>query len=922
MVKIKFIVNEKSYNTYVDENMTLLDYLRDELKLYGTKNGCGKAQCGACMVLINGEPKRSCSIKMSKIADKKIETIENLSKNGNLHPIQIGFIHSGAIQCGFCTPGMIMSAKALLDKNNNPSDIEIKNALKFNLCRCTGYISIINAVKMASKIIRGEEVEFINKNGGVGVSVIGKDQYSKAMGMPIYAADREFPNMLYGKIKYAEYPYARVKKINLENAKKIPGVVKILTSKDIPGKKTFGLLNPNQKIMVDENEEVLYIGDPIATVFANSLKIAEEAVNLIEVEYEVLEGIYDIDDALKENKPKLHKEKEIVGHTKIRRGNVEEAFERCDVVVEEEFDVPYVEHAYMEPEACVTLWDNLRNKLIVYMSHQGAYEARKMFAYTLSLNPDDIIINTTPAGGAFGGKEEPTIHIQCAMGTYYTKRPCKIVMTREESIMCSTKRHGEKIKMKYGCKKDGKFYAFKGRANIDCGAYDSLSGPVIFRSGVVMNGPYEVPYAYTDSIGYYTNKQPAGAFRGFGSTQVAFGSEILIDEMAHILNMDPFEIRLKNALKNDKQSITGQTMGGGIGLSRGLKAVQKRLNEIKNLYKTNDPNKKIGIGIASSYKNVGIGTGLVDGAGAIIEFTDNGEIVLKHGAVSMGQGPDTVMALILSEATGIPFSIIKVINNITPECPNGEETTASRQTYVSGNATKNAGILFKKELLNRIRNYFFIDTKNIEFKEEGILNKFNNTIISYNDVAKKIGKIKIEYNYIPPQTSPLAKDNLANDDNFIKYRIHYSYTYSTDAVILEADVNTGEYKILKIIASQDLGKAIHPLQSKGQVEGGVVMGLGYATSEEFITDKGFVVTNNLAKLKIPKINNIPDIEVILIEEPQLDGPFGAKGMGELPVNPVAPAISNALYDALGIRMKSLPITKEKILKELKKIKEK
>ena len=914
MIKTKFTVNGKAYDVEVDESQNLLSYLRDELGLYGTKNGCGKAQCGACTLILNGDAKRACTIKMSKVEGAQIETIENLAKDGELHPVQVGFVNTGAIQCGFCTPGMIMSAKALLDKNLNPTKQEIQNALKFNICRCTGYVAIINAVEMAAKIMRGEDVTYLPTEGGVGTSVIGKDVVQKAMGLPIYAEDREFPNMLYGKLKYTDHPHAIVKKIDVSKALEVPGVVRVLTADDVPGRKTYGLLNPHQPVMVGVGEKVRYIGDPIVTVLAESLAAAEAGAKLVEVEYEVLEGVYSVAEAIKENKPQIWDDKDISSHTKIRRGDTDKAFEECDVIVEDSFYVPRVEHAYLEIESCVTTMDN-NGAIHVFMSHQGAYDMRNMFLQSLNLPEDKVIMDTCPTGGGFGGKEEPTVHIQCALATLLTGRPCKIVMTREESLMVSTKRHAEIMTMKYGCKKDGTFHAFKGRADVESGAYFSLSGPVIFRSGVVMNGPYAVPYAHTDSIGHYTNLAPGGAFRGFGSTQVTFGAEILIDEMARKIGMDPFEIRMINALEDGKEGITGQTMGSGIGLKKSLEMVKARLDAVKDQYTPSAPGKKIGIGVASSFKNVGIGIGLHDGAGAIMELKSDGTIMLKHGAASLGQGPDTTFALIAAEATGIPYSKIDVINNMTPECPNGEETTASRQTFVTGNASKLCGEKFKSALAEKIVAAYGVKAEDIKYDAEGF--KAGSVAGSYKELVDKIGAFEVEYEYIPPQTSALNIDNTVKPGvDPVAYKIHYSYTFATHAVIVEVDEATGDYKILKIIAANDLGTAIHPLQAEGQIAGGVAMGVGYARSEEYLTKDGYPVTDSLAKCKLPKITEMPDMDIILVEEPQKEGPYGAKGMGELPVNPVAPAVSNAIYDAIGVRVKTLPITKEKVLEAI------
>lgn len=917
MIKTKFTVNGNAYDVEVDENQTLLNYLREELHLYGSKNGCGKAQCGACTLIINGDAKRACTVKMSKVEGTDIETIENLAKGGELHPVQLGFVHTGAIQCGFCTPGMIMSAKALLDKNINPTRAEIAAALKFNICRCTGYDAIFNAVEMAAKILRGEPVTYLAEEGGVGVSVIGKDTVAKAMGLPIYAEDREFPNMVYGKIRYTDHPSATVLKIDVSKAAAYPGVVKVATADDIPGRKTYGLLNPHQPVFVPEGGKVRYIGDPIAAVYAETQKAAEEAAKLIEIEYEVLNGVWSVEDALKDERFQIWNDEDILSHTKIRRGYTDKAFEACDVIVEDDFYVPNIDHAYMEIEACVTNMDNAGN-IHVHMCHQGAYDMRNMFVHTLAMPEEKIIMDTCPTGGGFGGKEEPTIHLQCAIGTVLTGRPCKMTMTREESLMVSTKRHAEKMHLKYGAKSDGTFYAFRGRCDVECGAYDSLSGPVIFRSGVTMNGPYEVPFAHTDSIGHYTNTPPGGAFRGFGSTQPCFGAEILIDQIARELNMDPFEIRMKNALDVGSQGITGQTMPTGIGLKKSLAMVKEQLEKVKDQYKPSAPGKKIGIGVASSYKNVGIGIGLHDGAGAIIELKKDGTVMLKHGAANLGQGPDSTMAQIVSTTTGIPYSKIDVISNITPECPNGEETTASRQTFVSGNACMHCAELFKLEMEKQIKEHYGITAANVIYTKEGFKDRNKDEVISYADLGAKSGGFETEYEYAPPKTSGLAKDNTPKEgDDPLNYKIHYSYTFATHAVIVEVDEETGDYQILRIIAANDLGKAINPIQAKGQIAGGVMMGVGYARSEEFVTKEGRVVTDNLAKIKVPKITDMPEMDIIMVEEPQLEGPYGAKGMGELPVNPVAPAVSNAIFDAVGVRVKTLPITKDKVAEALR-----
>ncbi|MEW6623499.1 MAG: molybdopterin cofactor-binding domain-containing protein [Bacillota bacterium] len=918
-----FTVNGKKYCIENPGSLTLLKYLREHLGLMGTKNGCSQGHCGTCTVIVDGKAKRACLLKVQKLKDSSIETIENLSKDGKLHPIQEAFIKEGAVQCGFCTPGMVMAAKALLDVNTCPTEEEIKDALKFNICRCTGYAAIIRAVNRAARVMRGEEpVSGDPYETGIGQSPIKKDAREKVTGKPIFADDLQMQGMLYGKLLLSTHPFARIKWIDISQGEVRPGVVKILTARDIPGRNAFGLLTPHQPVLA--GDVVRYMGDPVAVVFAESEEMAEAALKYIKVEYEPLKGIFAPEDGMARGAHLIHESgnSNLVHHVPVRRGNVEKAFAEADVIIEGIYSTPMVEHAYLEPESALARVDD-EGVINVWTASQGSFAFREMIAASLDIPEEQVRVIYTPAGGAFGGKEEPTVQIHCALGAKVTGRPVKMTLTRQESLIMSTKRHWERMYYRHGATKDGRITAVEARVLVDAGAYDSLSKPVVFRSAVVAAGPYDIPNVHIDSYGIYTNHPPGGAFRGFGSTQVAFGAEQQVDRIARALNMDPFEIRRINGLREGKATITGQVLKKDAGYLETLEEVEKALAAYKKNLPKASPGKKIGIGVASSYKNVGLGAGKKDRAGAEIELSSEGIVYLKVGATDMGQGSDTALAQIAAEATGIHYDDFVVVSNDTAQSPDGGVTTASRQTYISGHAVLGAAKKYLEVFNKFLLEECGIEAGDYEMAPGGIklTAKGQGQFISFQELGERAAKrqfrLQAEYLYVAPTTYPLRER--ADHEQGVpleKYDIHFAYCFNTQAAVVEVDENTGEVKVLKVIAAQDLGRAIHPQNSRCQIEGAIVMGIGYGLSEEFKLEDGRMITDNLAKLRLPKITQVPQMETILVEQLS-DGPFGAKGMGEVPINSTAPAVISAIYDAVGVRIADLPATREKVLAALK-----
>ena len=920
----RLYINDLEYEIE-DLGGSLLTFLRRELGLMGTKNGCGEGHCGSCTVLVNGKARRACLTKISQLDGARIETIEALARDGRLHPLQAAFIKEGAIQCGFCTPGMIMTAKGLLDANPDPTDREIREALRHNLCRCTGYVSIFRAVRLAASWLRdpsgqpllpGREMEGAEV---IGVSVPKVDAYAKVVGAPIFADDLQRENLLYGKLVHGNLPYARIIGVNIDQAMDLPGVAAVLTARDVPGLNAFGGIVPHQPVLA--GDIVRYVGDPVAVVFADTEAIAAQAAKLVKVDLEPLKAIFTPEEALRQDAPQLHpaqgSQGNVVNHVTVKKGDVRLGFEQADIIVEGTYRTQMVEHAYLEPESALAEIGE-DGRITVYTGSQSSHAFRLQIARSLGVPEDRVRVVFTATGGAFGGKEEPVVQIHAALGAMKTGRPVKMTVTRRESIMKSTKRHSQKIYMKHGATSDGRLVAIEARILADTGPYASWGMPVVFRGAVCAAGPYVVPHVYSDAVGAYTNNAIGGAFRGFGSTQVCFAGEVQIDRLARKLGMDPIEFRRRNALAVGETTSTGQVLEPSVAYDETLVAIGKALA------KTEIPkaagSKKIGVGIASAFKNVGIGDGKPDGAGASVELTAQGRITVYTGATDMGQGSNTTMAQIAAGAGGFPLGSVDVLSSDTDLCLDAGMTTASRQTYVSGNAVAHCAAALGEQIRKFLAGQWGADAAEITFDQDGPV--MRGLRIGYAELHRWLVDLgadtRISYHYDPPVCYPLPKcaDHGPGVD-LEHYRVHFAYSFGTQAAIVEVDEETGAVRVLKVIAAHEVGNAINPQNVQNQIEGCVVMGLGYGLLERFEMHQGQVVTDTLQKLHLPYSNVVPEIEVHIIEDPQPGGPFGAKGLGELPVNPTAPAIINAIYDAVGVRLTELPATPEKVLRAIR-----
>ncbi len=926
---IDFTINGKDYFVAAAAgDTTLLECLRKTLCLTAAKNGCGEGHCGACTVIIDGKAELACLKRLKDLQGKKVVTLEHLSTTEYLDPLQYAFIKEGAIQCGFCTPGMIMAAKALLAGNPDPCEDEIKKALAGNICRCTGYVKIIRAVQRAAALLREGrrqiKIEEIYPDSAckVGDPAPRVDGLQKATGTLKFADDLFFEGMLYTKVLRSDYAHALVLEVDTSAALIAEGVAAVLTAEDVPGDNSFGIIIADQPVFA--HKKVRFVGDPLAAVYAESEKAAEQALSLIKVKYRELPVISSPQEALAPGAPLLHdnnKESNIFSHMESGRGDVAKGFEEADIILEADYTTPFIEHGYLEPESGIAVAAK-DGGVSVYVGSQGPPDDIKQMAVALNLPPEKIHIAHRPMGGGFGGREDITVQIIAALGALKTGRPVKYTFTRRESIRASVKRHAHYLHYKTGITGEGKITAVKAQIYSDSGAYASAGEAIILRAVSFGAGPYTLSNAEIDGYAVYTNNVPAGAMRGFGNPPVTFASEVQLNRLAEKLKLDPIDIRLKNILEEGLPTITGERIRYSVGAKACLLAVKEALSGTE--LPEPEAGWKLGIGVASSYKNVGLGIGMDDSGGAYGEITGEGFLVVRVGSVDMGQGSDTTMAQIASTVLGWPFSRIIVQSADSKRDPWGGMTTASRQTFVTGNAVYHMALALKEKISGYLAARYKLDADNIGIEGLAFVEKMekgtSRELISIADFAKKSNdrgeKIFAEYRYAAPETHFSLKEPSGGYQSG-KERLHAAYCFAAQAVILQVNEKSGQVKVFKVIAASDTGKVVNPQAVEGQMEGGVVMGLGYALSEEFKLDHGRIVTDTMAKLGLPRIHQIPEIECIMIENPHAEGPFGAKGMSELPISMAAPAVVSAIHDALGIWLTSIPATPDKILRALK-----
>ncbi len=930
LIKIK--VNGNDYEVAVKSNTTLIDMLRENLRLTGTKEGCGVGDCGACTVIMDGKAVNSCLVLAVEANEKNITTIEGIANGLELHPIQKAFIEKGAIQCGFCTPGMILRTKSILDENPNPTYNEIKSKLSGNLCRCTGYTKIIEAVETARDYINGEtpkEIEYAPQKSAMNLSVVGKrlpkvDAADKATGHAIFTDDIVVPNMIYGKLLLSSVAHAKIISIDTSKAKALPGVKVILTGKDVPDI-TYGTSPARYDENILAKDKVRFVGDVVAAVATIDEATCYEAIKLIDVKYEELPAVFDPEEAMKEGAPRLFDDKyknNINTRVDHHFGDIEKGFAEADHIREERFVGNRIYQNPMEPQSVIAEWDR-NNRVTLHTSTQVVHYVHHQLSRILNLPLGNIRVIMTNCGGGFGAKAATNIlEVLSIFLSREVGQAVKMRFTRKEMYLYGRGRHKQFIDMKIGVKKDGTITAVKQKAVLEGGAYSSFGIVSTYYAGSMLATLYKFPNYKYDGFRVNTNLPPCGAMRGHGTPHPRFAFESLLSMIADDIGMDHIAIRKKNAMTPEYRTCNDLDIH-----SCELKAC---LDLVKK--KSDWENKK---GKLPFGRGMGIGCGgFVSGAGypiyrskfphsnATIKVLEDGsKAILFVGDADIGQGSDTVLAQAAAEAMGITMEHMSVVSADSDLTPIGFGAYSSRVTLMGGNASKMAGEEVKTQVLIAASKILNIAAGKLNAKSNKIFEIENpDNYIDWSKAAEAHfsvnGPLLGKGHYSPPE-------GLGGNYKGAAVGTSPAFSFSASVCEVNVDVETGKVSVVNFWDAHDCGTAINPMAVEGQIEGAIVMGMSEVLLENEVFDnKGVMLNPDLHNYLIATSTDIPKIDSSLVDSYEPNGPYGAKEVGEGATLPVLGAIANAIQDAIGVRMKELPITSEKILNALKEKNEK
>jgi aldehyde oxidoreductase len=913
-VEISFVLNGQPTTVEADPVGNLLDVLRDDLGLTGTKRGCDyEGECGACTVLLDGQPIRSCLTPVGKVAGRRVLTIEGLGGPDDLHPLQLAFVEAGAVQCGYCTPGMILAAKALLDQEPNPTQEQIVEALDGNLCRCTGYTRIIAAVELAAARLRGEgnlssQINLVSEPP-VGGHALRTDSIDKVTGRAKYAEDIRLPDLLYAQVLRSPHHHARLLSLETEPAERLPGVVRIVTAADIPGLNGFPEYSRDEPVLTPVGDTVRMVGAPVALVVAASPEQAQAGAEAIVAEYEVLPHAFRAEETLREGALPIYDGGNVLTTDGVAHGDLEAAFARSDVVLETRYRTAYLEHAALEREAVLAYIDEQGRVTVVAGTHEPHW-AQGYIAAVLALEPSSVRVIVPPTGGSFGGKQDPLPLIMTALMTYLTRQPVRLACSRRESFDASPKRHPYRVDHRIGATSDGRLTGIQVRIDANTGGYDAHGQYIPNYAVVASGGAYRWQAVDAHARSVYTNGPKSGQFRGFGTAQSNFALECALDELCQRLAQDPLEFRLRNALRQVDVTFLGYPAGESLGYMEVLEALRPRyLAFQKDVMAFNATSRsgtlRKGLGLAGMWYRFGkSGTLRIE---AHAELGADGRFVLYCSAPDYGQGTNTVMSQMAAEALGVARDSIDLVNADTALTPDSHIQGASRSTYWVGNAVCQAVHNLKQEVLATSAELLDCPPANLVLDRDQVRCPSEATrperAVSLKEIAQefdRIGKSRRVIGLFDP--SPLFPEET---------RPEYLPMFVTGAHLAEVVVHlrTGVVEVPRVVAVHDVGRAINPIDTRGQIEGAVVMGLGAALMEEVIPGH----STGLSDYYLPPARSMPEIEVILVEVPSFHGPFGAKGLAEAAMLPSTPAIINGVSRAIGARVREIPATPERVL---------
>ena len=847
-----FFVNGKEVT--VAKKQKLLRYLRDELRLTSVKDGCSEGACGACTVLIEGEPCRACIPDTERLEGKHVLTVEGLS-DFEKAAFTFAFGEAGAVQCGFCIPGMVLCGKGLLDKCPDPTEAQIRFAIRNNYCRCTGYVKIVAAIRLAGQILRDGKIPLPSTTDWkIGSRVHRLDVEEKVLGYGKYPDDYYLDGMCYGSAVRSKYPRARLRGIDPSAALRLPGVIGVYTAADIPGEIKVGHLKHDQYTLIPIGGLIHYLGDPLCLVVAETQEILEKAKKLVKIDYEVLPAVHNIQEAATDKELVFDEETtNVQAYKHVSRGNATEAIAKAKHVISHHFETPWTEHAFLEPECAVAYIDD-DGDVFLYTTDQSSHTT--LHECTMVLGDKKCKVQNALVGGGFGGKEDMSVQHHAAMLARLTGRAVKVKLSRQESLLVHPKRHHFEMDFTIGCDENGKILGVKAKVASDTGAFASLGGPVLERACTHAAGPYAYENFEIEGTAYYTNNPPAGAFRGFGVTQTCFAIETLLNMMANEIGISPWEIRMRNAIRPWGVLPNGQIVDDSTGLVETLEVIKPYYDEAVAAGKP--------VGLACAMKNAGVGVGIPDTGRCKLIVEADGKLHIYSGASCIGQGLGTVLVQMIVSNTDLSRDDIVYERSNTWIAPDSGDTSGSRQTLVTGEACRRAC------------------EKLMEAKKQ---------VSSLADLEGQVF-----YGEYLAKTDPLG----ANVPNPVS---HVAYGYATQLCIL--DPKTG--LVEQMVAAHDVGKAINPLSCEGQIEGGVVMSMGYALTEQYHFDNNCKPINKYGTLGLFRAHQTPPIKAIVVDKPGLNVACGAIGIGEITSIPTAPAIADAYYRLDGERRYELPL---------------
>ena len=908
---VSFILNDLPQTLAVNPLRRFSDVLREDLGLTGTKVGCDAGDCGACTILVDGEQRYACLTAVGQLEGHNARTVEGIAKNSDLTALQQAFLDEGAAQCGICTPGMLMAAQSLLDRTPNPTEPQVLDALSGVLCRCTGYTKIVEAVLKAGKTSSSEPTP--PSGSAVGSRMVKVDGKQKVTGEEIYSADYAPKDSLWLRAIRSPHPRAKFTLAQPEKVlKKYPGIIKILTADDVTGNNGFGIYPHIKDQPVLAKDHVRFRGEAVVALIGereNVESVSEEDLGLT---WEPLEAIRGCDAALSGKLEPVQSEivDNILAEGFLKKNDVEKAFAESFAVAEGVWTTSAVEHGYLEPEAGYAR--KIGQRLEIFVCTQSPYMDQTEVAQFLGIEPGQVRIIPSAVGGGFGGKLDISVQPLVALAAWILGRPVRSIYTRPESMVSTTKRHPVQMSARAGCSKDGKLTAYEYHGDFNTGAYASWGPTVADRVPVHCSGPYFVPNVLSQSRALLTNESPSGAFRGFGTPQAAIANDALLDVLAEKIGMDALEFRIKNALRKGDRTATNQLLENSVGQVECLESLKSRWVKWRKQaedFNQNNKNVKRGVGCGSAWYGCG-NTSLSNPSTIRVGINGEGKLTLYNGAMDIGQGANTIMVQICADALGLPASQFEYVMGDTDLTADAGKTSASRQAFVSGKATQLAGEHLRGQIIQLAEAS---ENATLYLEQNGsvgsgkliVEDESGEHVIVLADILPQTnGDVLTGEGTFDPPTTTLDENGQGSP---------YA-TYGFGAHIAEVEVDTllGTTKVLRLAAAHDVGKTINPTQVEGQIQGGIAQGLGMALMEEYVQ----CVSENLHDYLMPTVGDMPEIEIILIEDPEPLGPYGAKGIGEHALIPTAPAILAGIKHATGISIRHVPATPDRVFTAL------